>query len=110
MPCFRLLNGSISQISWSQVASLILQQALLFDARAKADMNAALDSMAECKDCWAGTSTMNILVNGGAGYIVSPAVSALQRAGFSPVVFDNLVYVLVALFRKCSKCPWWWAK
>ncbi len=33
-----------------------------------------------------------ILVTGGAGYIGSHAVRALQRAGFRPVVLDNLVY------------------
>ena len=33
-----------------------------------------------------------ILVTGGAGYIGSHAVRALQRAGYRPVVLDNLVY------------------
>ena len=33
-----------------------------------------------------------ILVTGGAGYIGSHVVRALQRAGYSPVVLDNLVY------------------
>ena len=33
-----------------------------------------------------------ILVTGGAGYIGSHVVRALQRAGFRPVVLDNLVY------------------
>jgi UDP-glucose 4-epimerase len=33
-----------------------------------------------------------ILVTGGAGYIGSHTVRALQRAGFRPVVLDNLVY------------------
>lgn len=32
-----------------------------------------------------------VLVTGGAGYIGSHACKALQRAGFTPVVFDNLV-------------------
>ena len=32
-----------------------------------------------------------ILVTGGAGYIGSHACKALQRAGFTPVTFDNLV-------------------
>jgi len=35
---------------------------------------------------------MKVLVTGGAGYIGSHAVRALQRAGHSPVVLDNLVY------------------
>jgi len=34
----------------------------------------------------------NILVTGGAGYIGSHACKALASAGFTPVVFDNLVY------------------
>ena len=33
---------------------------------------------------------MNILVTGGAGYIGSQTAKALARAGFEPVVFDNL--------------------
>ena len=33
-----------------------------------------------------------ILVTGGAGYIGCHAVRALQRAGYRPVVLDNLVY------------------
>jgi UDP-glucose 4-epimerase len=35
---------------------------------------------------------MQVLVTGGAGYIGSHAVRALQRAGHQPVVLDNLVY------------------
>ena len=35
---------------------------------------------------------MLILVTGGAGYIGSHAVRALQRAGHRPLVLDNLVY------------------
>ncbi len=35
---------------------------------------------------------MTLLVTGGAGYIGSHTVRALQRAGFKPVVLDNLVY------------------
>ena len=35
---------------------------------------------------------MTILVTGGAGYIGSHSVRALQRAGYRPVVLDNLVY------------------
>ena len=34
---------------------------------------------------------MNILVTGGAGYVGSHACKALSRAGFTPVVYDNLV-------------------
>ncbi|MBW4681152.1 MAG: UDP-glucose 4-epimerase GalE [Microcoleus vaginatus WJT46-NPBG5] len=33
-----------------------------------------------------------VLVTGGAGYIGSHAVLALQRAGYNPIVLDNLVY------------------
>ena len=33
-----------------------------------------------------------ILVTGGAGYIGSHAVRALQHAGYAPVVLDNKVY------------------
>ncbi|MBQ7760275.1 MAG: UDP-glucose 4-epimerase GalE [Phascolarctobacterium sp.] len=33
---------------------------------------------------------MNILVTGGAGYIGSHVVEALQEAGFTPIVYDNL--------------------
>ncbi|MEX1322944.1 MAG: UDP-glucose 4-epimerase GalE [Synechococcaceae cyanobacterium] len=35
---------------------------------------------------------MKLLVTGGAGYIGSHTVRALQRAGYSPIVLDNLVY------------------
>ena len=35
---------------------------------------------------------MNILVTGGAGYIGSHACKALANAGYTPVVYDNLVY------------------
>ena len=35
---------------------------------------------------------MKVLVTGGACYIGSHAVRALQRAGHQPVVLDNLVY------------------
>ncbi|CAK6695168.1 UDP-glucose 4-epimerase GalE [Synechococcus sp. CBW1107] len=35
---------------------------------------------------------MTLLVTGGAGYIGSHTVRALQKAGFKPVVLDNLVY------------------
>ena len=33
-----------------------------------------------------------ILVSGGAGYIGSHAVQALQNAGYDVVILDNLVY------------------
>jgi UDP-glucose 4-epimerase len=36
------------------------------------------------------TKTLNLLVTGGAGYIGSHAVLALQDAGYRPVVIDNL--------------------
>ena len=35
---------------------------------------------------------MNILVTGGAGYIGSHACKALAQAGYTPIVFDNLIY------------------
>jgi UDP-arabinose 4-epimerase len=35
---------------------------------------------------------MRVLVTGGAGYIGSHACKALSRAGYQPIVFDNLVY------------------
>ncbi|MFY8148883.1 MAG: UDP-glucose 4-epimerase GalE [Prochlorococcaceae cyanobacterium] len=38
------------------------------------------------------TRSLTVLVTGGAGYIGSHAVRALQRAGHQPVVLDNLVY------------------
>ncbi|MFT4715535.1 MAG: UDP-glucose 4-epimerase [Paracoccaceae bacterium] len=37
-----------------------------------------------------GTSSKNILVTGGAGYIGSHACKALKNTGFTPVCFDNL--------------------
>ena len=43
-------------------------------------------------DRWGRPAVKTILVTGGAGYIGSHAVRALQRAGFCPVVLDNLVY------------------
>jgi UDP-glucose 4-epimerase len=36
--------------------------------------------------------SQTILVTGGAGYIGSHAVLALQQAGFGVIVLDNLVY------------------
>ncbi len=35
---------------------------------------------------------MKVLVTGGAGYIGSHAVRVLQRSGYRPIIFDNLVY------------------
>ncbi|MDJ0531153.1 MAG: UDP-glucose 4-epimerase GalE [Xenococcaceae cyanobacterium MO_207.B15] len=35
---------------------------------------------------------MNILVTGGAGYIGSHSVLALQRAGYNVIILDNLIY------------------
>ena len=37
------------------------------------------------------TKAQNILVTGGAGYIGSHACKALAKAGYQPVVFDNLI-------------------
>ena len=39
-----------------------------------------------------GDATETILVTGGAGYIGSHAVLALQQAGYRVVILDNLVY------------------
>jgi UDP-glucose-4-epimerase GalE len=39
---------------------------------------------------WATRMALSILVTGGAGYIGSHACRALARAGYQPVVFDNL--------------------
>jgi UDP-glucose 4-epimerase len=44
-----------------------------------------------------------ILVTGGAGYIGSHAVLALQQAGYEVVVIDNLVYGHEELVRMCLK-------
>lgn len=33
---------------------------------------------------------MNILVTGGAGYIGSHTVRALQQSGYTPIIVDNL--------------------
>ena len=38
------------------------------------------------------SSTKNILVTGGAGYIGSHACKALAKAGYQPIVYDNLLY------------------
>lgn len=38
------------------------------------------------------SSQPTVLVTGGAGYIGSHAVLALQKAGYSVIVLDNLVY------------------
>ena len=34
---------------------------------------------------------MNILVTGGAGYIGSHTVRALQQAGYTPIIVDNFI-------------------
>jgi UDP-glucose 4-epimerase len=34
--------------------------------------------------------TQNILITGGAGYIGSHTAKAIRKAGFEPVVYDNL--------------------
>ena len=49
---------------------------------------------------------MTILVTGGAGYI-SHAVRALQRAGYCPVVLDNLVYGHRRIVEEVLEVPWW---
>ena len=48
---------------------------------------------------------MKILVTGGAGYIGSHAVRALQRAGYSVVVLDNLVYGHKAAVEEVLQVP-----
>jgi UDP-glucose 4-epimerase len=46
-----------------------------------------------------------VLVTGGAGYIGSHTVRALQQAGFTPVVFDNLVYGHQATVTQILRAP-----
>lgn len=46
-----------------------------------------------------------ILVTGGAGYIGSHAVRALQHAGYAPVVLDNLVYGHRRIVEEVLKVP-----
>jgi UDP-glucose 4-epimerase len=46
-----------------------------------------------------------ILVTGGAGYIGSHAVRALQQAGYAPVVLDNLVYGHRRIAEEVLKVP-----
>jgi UDP-glucose 4-epimerase len=48
---------------------------------------------------------MKILVTGGAGYIGSHAVRALQRAGYGVVVLDNLVYGHQAVVEGVLQVP-----
>ncbi|MFM7169845.1 MAG: UDP-glucose 4-epimerase GalE [Cyanobium sp.] len=48
---------------------------------------------------------MTILVTGGAGYIGSHAVRALQRAGMAVVVLDNLVYGHRAIAEEALQVP-----
>jgi len=48
---------------------------------------------------------MFILVTGGAGYIGSHVVRALQQANFKPVVLDNLVYGHRDIVEKVLKVP-----
>jgi UDP-glucose 4-epimerase len=48
---------------------------------------------------------MTILVTGGAGYIGSHAVRALQRAGLPVVVLDNLVYGHRAIVEEVLQAP-----
>ena len=46
-----------------------------------------------------------VLVTGGAGYIGSHAVRALQQAGFQPLVLDNLVYGHRAIVDRVLQVP-----
>lgn len=46
-----------------------------------------------------------ILVTGGAGYIGSHAVRALQQAGYTPLVLDNLVYGHQRIVDEVLKVP-----
>ncbi len=48
---------------------------------------------------------MKLLVTGGAGYIGSHTVRALQRAGHSPIVLDNLVYGHRRIVEEVLKVP-----
>ena len=48
---------------------------------------------------------MKVLVTGGAGYIGSHAVRALQRAGHQPVVLDNLVHGHRAIVEQVLRVP-----
>lgn len=46
-----------------------------------------------------------VLVTGGAGYIGSHAVRALQQAGYAPVVLDNLIYGHRRIVEEVLKVP-----
>ena len=48
---------------------------------------------------------MRVLVTGGAGYIGSHTVRALNRAGHQPVVLDNLVYGHASQVREVLGVP-----
>jgi UDP-glucose 4-epimerase len=48
---------------------------------------------------------MNLLVTGGAGYIGSHTVRALQCAGYRPIVLDNLVYGHRQIVEEVLKVP-----
>ena len=48
---------------------------------------------------------MKVLVTGGAGYIGSHAVRALQRAGHEPIVLDNLVHGHSTIVRQVLQVP-----
>jgi UDP-glucose 4-epimerase len=45
---------------------------------------------------------MNILVTGGAGYIGSHVVEELKRAGYVPIVYDNLSTGMRTQYPKMS--------
>ena len=72
------------------MASLIRQQDLFFDACAEAETNAALAAGLNSRAVGIDINHVHI-VTGGAGSIASPAVRALQRAGFSLVLVDKFV-------------------
>ena len=48
---------------------------------------------------------MKVLVTGGAGYIGSHAVRALQKAGHAPVVLDNLSHGHRAIAEDVLRVP-----
>jgi UDP-glucose 4-epimerase len=48
---------------------------------------------------------MKVLVTGGAGYIGSHAVRALQQAGHEPIVLDNLVHGHSTIVRQVLQVP-----
>jgi len=51
---------------------------------------------------------MTILVTGGAGFIGSHTVNAVQRLGRRVGVLGNLVYGPATSRSSCCRCQWWW--